>query len=178
MLSVGGSWTMRSFRTWVTSSWEEVTEVAKTLPSGKARGLDGIHPEKLKALDIAGLCWWHMSFAVLRGGLHSLRMGHWRVFTAGSPRTARRGHCSNMGYQVHDYELFGLCINVSRAVFIGSVLSLFSVGIGPLCPIFFLIFMGRISRCSQGQGLMRLGGLRVASLLFTNDLVLLHGQWQ
>lgn len=57
MLSVGGSWTMRSFGTLVTSSWEEVTEVAKTLSSGKARGLDGLHPEKLKASEIVGLCW-------------------------------------------------------------------------------------------------------------------------
>lgn len=30
---------------------------------------------------------WH-TFAVLHGRLHSLSMGHWRVFTAGSPRMA------------------------------------------------------------------------------------------
>ena len=37
----------------------------------------------------------------------------------------------------------------------------------------FVIFMDRISRRSQGEGGIRLGELRVASLLFADDVVLM-----
>lgn len=38
-------------------SLEQVTEVVKTLPSGKTPGMDESRPEVLKALDIVGLPW-------------------------------------------------------------------------------------------------------------------------
>ena len=35
----------------------EVTEVVKELLAGRAPGVDEIHPEFLKALDVGGLSW-------------------------------------------------------------------------------------------------------------------------
>ena len=43
----------------------------------------------------------------------------------------------------------------------------------PLSPILFITFMNRISRRSQGVEGICLGGLRIASLLFADDVVLL-----
>ena len=43
----------------------------------------------------------------------------------------------------------------------------------PLSPILFIIFMDRISRRSQGVEGVRLGDLRIGSLLFADDVVLL-----
>ncbi|KAL4006357.1 guanylate cyclase activator 1 [Sarotherodon galilaeus] len=43
----------------------------------------------------------------------------------------------------------------------------------PLSPILFVIFMDRISRRSQVAEGFHLGGLRISSLLFTDDVVLL-----
>ena len=42
----------------------EVTRVVKKLPSGKASGLDKIHPETLKPLDKMGLSWLTRLFSV------------------------------------------------------------------------------------------------------------------
>ncbi|WP_411913715.1 RNA-directed DNA polymerase [Vibrio sp. Y159] len=54
----------------------------------------------------------------------------------------------------------------------------FSVGVGlhqgcPLSPILFVIFTDRISRRSRGEEGVRFGDLRIASLLFADDVVLL-----
>ncbi|XDV11655.1 hypothetical protein PO909_000531 [Leuciscus waleckii] len=38
-------------------TWAEVTEVVKKLLGGKAPGVDEIHPEYLKSLDVVGLSW-------------------------------------------------------------------------------------------------------------------------
>ncbi|TWW66862.1 R2 Retrovirus-related Pol polyprotein from type I retrotransposable element [Takifugu flavidus] len=43
----------------------------------------------------------------------------------------------------------------------------------PLSPILFIIFMDRISRCSHGVEGVRFGDLRIGSLLFADDVVLL-----
>ncbi|KAF7225184.1 tyrosine aminotransferase, partial [Nothobranchius furzeri] len=43
----------------------------------------------------------------------------------------------------------------------------------PLSPILFITFMDRISRCSQGVEGIHFGGLRIRSLLFADDVVLL-----
>ncbi|TWW74365.1 R2 Retrovirus-related Pol polyprotein from type I retrotransposable element [Takifugu flavidus] len=43
----------------------------------------------------------------------------------------------------------------------------------PLSPILFIIFMDRISRCSHGVEGIRFGDLRIGSLLFADDVVLL-----
>ena len=56
--------------------------------------------------------------------------------------------------------------------------SIFSVGVGlrqgcPLSRILYLIFMDRISRRSRGEESVRVGDLRIASLLFADDVVLL-----
>ena len=55
---------------------------------------------------------------------------------------------------------------------------MFSVGVGrhqgcPLSPILFVIFMDRISRLSWGEKGVWFGDLRIASLLFADDVVLL-----
>ena len=55
---------------------------------------------------------------------------------------------------------------------------LFPVRVGlrqgcPLSPILFIIFMDRISRHSQGVKGVRFGDLRIGSLLFADDMVLL-----
>ena len=42
-----------------------------------------------------------------------------------------------------------------------------------MSPILFIIFMDRIFRCSQGVEGVRFGDLRIGSLLFADDVVLL-----
>ena len=54
----------------------------------------------------------------------------------------------------------------------------FPVGVGlrqgcPLSPILFITFMDRISRRSQGAEGFQFGGVRISSLLFADDVVLL-----
>ncbi|KAF7658853.1 hypothetical protein LDENG_00007090, partial [Lucifuga dentata] len=61
---------------------------------------------------------------------------------------------------------------------LGTKSDLFPVGVGlrqgcPLSPILFMIFMDRISRRSQGSEGVQFGDLRIASLLFADDVVLL-----
>ncbi|KAK0135463.1 LINE-1 retrotransposable element ORF2 protein [Merluccius polli] len=60
----------------------------------------------------------------------------------------------------------------------GNKSELFPVRVGlchgcPLSPILFIIFMDRISRRSQGVEGVRFGDLRIRSLLFADDVVLL-----
>ena len=60
----------------------------------------------------------------------------------------------------------------------GNKWDLFPVRVGlrqgcPLSPILFIIFMDRISRRSQGVEGVRFGDLRIGSLLFADDVVLL-----
>ncbi|KAL1274593.1 hypothetical protein QQF64_027407 [Cirrhinus molitorella] len=60
----------------------------------------------------------------------------------------------------------------------GSKSDLFLVHVGlqqgcPLSPVLFIIFMDRISRCSQGPEGVWLGDHRISSLLFVDDVVLL-----
>uniref|UniRef100_A0A672FD98 Reverse transcriptase domain-containing protein n=1 Tax=Salarias fasciatus TaxID=181472 RepID=A0A672FD98_SALFA len=60
----------------------------------------------------------------------------------------------------------------------GSKSDLFPVHVGlrqgcPLSPVLFIIFMDRISRCSQGPEGVRFGDHRISSLLFADDVVLL-----
>uniref|UniRef100_A0A8C6LCZ4 Reverse transcriptase domain-containing protein n=1 Tax=Nothobranchius furzeri TaxID=105023 RepID=A0A8C6LCZ4_NOTFU len=60
----------------------------------------------------------------------------------------------------------------------GSKSGSFPVRVGlhqgcPFSPILFITFMDRISRCSQGVEGIRFGGLRIRSLLFADDVVLL-----
>ncbi|KAK3516029.1 hypothetical protein QTP70_001869 [Hemibagrus guttatus] len=55
---------------------------------------------------------------------------------------------------------------------------LFPVHVGlrqgcPLSPVLFIVFMGRISRCSQGLKGVRFGDHRISSLIFADDVVLL-----
>ena len=61
---------------------------------------------------------------------------------------------------------------------LGSKSDSFPVGVGlrqgcALSPILFVIFMARISRHSRGGEGLQFGGLRVASLLFADDVVLM-----
>ena len=60
----------------------------------------------------------------------------------------------------------------------GNKSHLFPVRVGlrqccPLSPFLFIIFMDRISRRSQGVEGVRFGDLRIGSLLFADDVVLL-----
>lgn len=61
---------------------------------------------------------------------------------------------------------------------LGTKSSTFPVGVGlrqgcPLSPVLFVVFMDRISRRSRGEESVRFGDLRIASLLFADDVVLL-----
>ena len=61
---------------------------------------------------------------------------------------------------------------------LGSKSDSFPVGVGlrqgcALSPILFVIFMDRISRRSRGGEGLQLGGLRIASLLFADDVDLM-----
>ncbi|KAI3363695.1 hypothetical protein L3Q82_001320 [Scortum barcoo] len=59
----------------------------------------------------------------------------------------------------------------------GSKSDLFPVHVGlrqgcPLSPVLFIIFMDRISRCSQGPEGVQFGNYRISSLLSADDVVL------
>ena len=78
-----------------------------------------------------------------------------------------------MGYWARCYGLSSPCINGVR-VWLDS----FSlrVGLRQVCPlslILFITFMDRFSRCSQGKEGFQFDGVRISSLLFVDDVVLL-----
>ena len=73
-------------------------------------------------------------------------------------------------------SLYDWCQSLVRIS--GNKSDLFPVRVGlrqgcPLSPILFIIFMDRISRRSQGVEGVRFGDLRIGSLLFADDVVLL-----
>uniref|UniRef100_A0A8C6PMX5 Reverse transcriptase domain-containing protein n=1 Tax=Nothobranchius furzeri TaxID=105023 RepID=A0A8C6PMX5_NOTFU len=73
-------------------------------------------------------------------------------------------------------SLYDRCQSLVRIA--GSKSCSFPVRVGlhqgcPLSPILFITFMDRISRHSQGVEGIRFGGLRISSLLFADDVVLL-----
>uniref|UniRef100_A0A8C6MCM8 Reverse transcriptase domain-containing protein n=1 Tax=Nothobranchius furzeri TaxID=105023 RepID=A0A8C6MCM8_NOTFU len=73
-------------------------------------------------------------------------------------------------------SLYDRCQSLVRIA--GSKSGSFPVRVGlrqgcPLSPILFITFMDRISRCSQCVGGICFGGLRIRSLLFADDVVLL-----
>uniref|UniRef100_A0A3B5Q8Y2 Reverse transcriptase domain-containing protein n=1 Tax=Xiphophorus maculatus TaxID=8083 RepID=A0A3B5Q8Y2_XIPMA len=73
-------------------------------------------------------------------------------------------------------SLYDRCQSLVRIA--GSKSGSFPVRVGlrqgcPLSPILFITFMDRISRRSQGVEGVRFGGLRISSLLFADDVVLL-----
>ncbi|KAK0152855.1 LINE-1 reverse transcriptase [Merluccius polli] len=73
-------------------------------------------------------------------------------------------------------SLYDRCQNLVHIA--GNKSDLFPVRVGlrqgcPLSPILFIIFMDRISRHSQGVEGVRFGDLRIGSLLFADDVVLL-----
>ena len=69
-------------------------------------------------------------------------------------------------------SLYDRCQSLVRIT--GNKSDLFPVRVGcPLSPILFIIFMDRISRHSQGVEGVRFGDLRIWSLLFADDVVLL-----
>ena len=88
---------------------------------------------------------------------------------------------------LREYGVTGLLIQAVRSLYdrcqslvciAGNKSDSFPVRVGlrqgcPLSPILFIIFMDRISRCSQGVEGFRFGDLRIASLLFADDVVLL-----
>ncbi|KAK0133440.1 LINE-1 reverse transcriptase [Merluccius polli] len=73
-------------------------------------------------------------------------------------------------------SLYDRCQSLVRIA--GNKSDLFPVRVGlrqgcPLSPILFIIFMDRISRHSQGVEGVRFGDLRIGSLLFADDVVLM-----
>ncbi|KAK0136738.1 LINE-1 reverse transcriptase [Merluccius polli] len=73
-------------------------------------------------------------------------------------------------------SLYDRCQSLVRIA--GYKSDLFPVRVGlrqgcPLSPILFIIFMDRISRHSQGVEGVRFGDLRIGSLLFADDVVLM-----
>uniref|UniRef100_A0A674MBB2 Reverse transcriptase domain-containing protein n=1 Tax=Takifugu rubripes TaxID=31033 RepID=A0A674MBB2_TAKRU len=73
-------------------------------------------------------------------------------------------------------SLYDRCQSLVRIT--GSKSNSFPVRVGlrqgcPLSPILFIIFMDRISRCSHGAEGVQFGDLRIGSLLFADDVVLL-----
>uniref|UniRef100_A0A8C6KZX9 Reverse transcriptase domain-containing protein n=1 Tax=Nothobranchius furzeri TaxID=105023 RepID=A0A8C6KZX9_NOTFU len=73
-------------------------------------------------------------------------------------------------------SLYGRCQSLVRIA--GSKSGLLPVRVGlhqgcPLSPILFITFRDRISRCSQGVEGIRFGGLRIRSLFFADDVILL-----
>ncbi|TWW67234.1 hypothetical protein D4764_02G0002750 [Takifugu flavidus] len=74
---------------------------------------------------------------------------------------------------LREYGVSGPLIRAARSCTIGArVWSELLAGC-PLSPILFIIFMDRISRCSHGVEGIRFGDLRIRSLLFADDVVLL-----
>ncbi|KAK0134946.1 LINE-1 reverse transcriptase [Merluccius polli] len=74
------------------------------------------------------------------------------------------------------HSLYDRCQSLVRIA--GNKSDLFPVRVGlrqgcPLSPILFIIFMDRISRHSQGVEGVRFGDLRIGSLLFADDVVLM-----
>ncbi|TWW52999.1 R2DM Retrovirus-related Pol polyprotein from type II retrotransposable element, partial [Takifugu flavidus] len=249
-------------------SGAEVAEVVKKLLGGKAPGMDEIHPEFLKALDVVGLSWltrlcniawtsgavpldWQTGVVVplfkkgdrrvcsnyrgitllsLPGKVYSgvlerrvrrivepriqeeqcgFRPGRGtvdqlytlsRVFE-GAWEFAQPVHMCFVDLEkafdrvprgvlwgvLREYGVSGPLIRAVRSLYdrcqslvriAGSKSNSFPVRVGlrqgcPLSPILFIIFMDRISRCSHGVEGVRFGDLRIRSLLFADDVVLL-----
>ncbi|KAK0156607.1 LINE-1 reverse transcriptase [Merluccius polli] len=77
-------------------------------------------------------------------------------------------------YEVSDPLIWAVCSLYDRCQSLVRI----AVRVGPrqgcpLSPILFIIFMDRISRRSQGVEGVRFGDLRIGSLLFADDVVLL-----
>ncbi|KAJ0004772.1 hypothetical protein NQD34_010986 [Periophthalmus magnuspinnatus] len=71
------------------------------------------------------------------------------------------------------YDRSRSCVHIA-----GSKSDLFPVHVGlrkgcPLSPVLFIIFMDRISRCSQGPEGVWFGNHRISSLLFADEFVLM-----
>jgi len=92
-----------------------------------------------------------------------------------SPGKYCGGYCGSMGYQGRWYEPFGpvradSVFSAQNQAFSQEVLDCQGF---PLSSILFVIFKDRMSRCSRGEASVRFGDLRIASLLFADNVVLL-----
>ena len=88
---------------------------------------------------------------------------------------------------LQEYGVLGLLLWAVQSLYkqseslvciVGCKLGLFSVRVGlrqgcSLSPLLFMMFMDRISRRSQGAEGFRFGGLRISSVLFLDNVVLL-----
>ncbi|KAK3518362.1 hypothetical protein QTP86_018292, partial [Hemibagrus guttatus] len=98
-----------------------------------------------------------------------------------------RVHCGILWEVLWEYGVCGPLLRAVRSLYnrsrslvcIASCKSdLFPVHVGlqqgcPLSPILFIVFMDRISRCSQGLEGVQFGDHRISSLIFADDVVLL-----
>ncbi|KAK3529838.1 hypothetical protein QTP86_007201 [Hemibagrus guttatus] len=126
----------------------EVTEVVQQLLGGKAPGVDEIHPEYLKSLDVVGLSWLtHLCNIAWRSGTVPLDWATGVVVPL-FKSLVRIASCKS--------DLFPVHVGLRQCC--------------PLSPVLFIVFMDRISRRSQG---VRFGDHRISSLIFADDVVLL-----
>ncbi|KAK3535777.1 hypothetical protein QTP70_021095, partial [Hemibagrus guttatus] len=178
----------------------EATEVVQQLLSGEAPGVDEIRPEYLKSLDVVGLSWltrlcniaWRRGTLDRLYALHMVLEGLWEfaqpvhmcfVDLEKAFDRVPRGILWEVLWE------YGVCGPLLRAVWslydqsrslvrIASCKSeLFPVHVGlrqgcPLSPLLFIVFMDRISRCSQGLEGVQFGDHRISSLLFADDILL------
>ncbi len=98
------------------------------------------------------------------------------------------GSCGGV---LQEYGVLGLLLRAIRSLYNQSESciripctesSMFSVGVGlcqgsPLSSILFVIFMGKISRHNRREESVRSVDLRIATLLFADDVVLLASSY-
>ncbi|KAK3508663.1 hypothetical protein QTP70_003104 [Hemibagrus guttatus] len=138
-------------------------EVTEQLLGGKVPGVDEIRPEYLKSLDVVGLSWLtRLCNIVWRSGTVPLDWATGVVvplFKKGDRRV-----CSNYRGNTRLYITgAGAWFTLPAVDQICSQCMLDSV------LVLFIVFMDRISRCSQGLEGVRFGDHRISSLVFADE---------
>ena len=165
-------------------SLPEVAEVVQQLFSGKAPGVDEIRPEMLKALDIAGLSWLTCLFNVA-WGLGTVPVAWQTGVVVPTFRKGDQRVCSNY----RGITLLSLPGNIYSRVLerrlrpiVEPQLQVEQCGFRPVHGTVDQLFtlagllgggMDRISKRRRGEESVRFGELRIESLLFADNVVLL-----
>ncbi|KAI3371667.1 hypothetical protein L3Q82_024232, partial [Scortum barcoo] len=151
-------------------SGAEVVEAVKQLPSSGAPGVDEIRPGYLKALDVVGLSWLTRLYNIAWNiGGSTSGVANW----GGGPHLEERGtRGSNLRFKRNNV-VFVLVVEQWTS-------SLPTPGIWGGCPlikghsipVLYECEFGSHCRHTVGEG-VRFGDLRIPSLLFADDVVLL-----